>query len=163
MRTEEPGAYTGQSVVCLYLCSLCVIFRWVSDAVVRGWVVFVQLLFSSEPRNSPTFATDSKYVLSTKVPIKLTSMNFEALTVRQPPVPLAGDAGQVMMPAPDGRQLPADWHQYQSERHPTPHHTTPHHTTPLQPAVALTALLYSGIDFRCGRSGGICSQHAGSA
>ena len=37
----------------------------------------LQLLFSTEPRNSPTFATDSKYVLSTKVPIKLTSMNFE--------------------------------------------------------------------------------------
>ena len=72
-----------------------------------------QLLFSSEPRNSPTFATDSKYVLSTKVPIKLTSMNFEALTVRQPPVPLGGDAGQMM---PDGRQLPADWQQqYQSK------------------------------------------------
>jgi hypothetical protein len=81
--------------------------------------LLVQLLFSSEPRNSPTFATDSKYVLSTKVPIKLTSMNFEALTVRQPPVPLSGEAGQMMMP-PDGRQLPADWQQqYQSE---SPHH-----------------------------------------
>ena len=82
--------------------------------------MFVQLLFSSEPRSSPTFATDSKYVLSTKVPIKLTSMNFEALTVRQPPVPLAGDAGQMMMPGggpmmPDGQQVPADWQQYQSE------------------------------------------------
>ena len=80
-----------------------------------------QLLFSAEPRNSPTFATDSKYVLSTKVPIKLTSMNFEALTVRQPPVPLAGPVGQQqmmpggpMMPGQDGRQMPADWHQYQS-------------------------------------------------
>lgn len=85
--------------------------------------VSTQLLFSSEPRNSPTFATDSKYVLSTKVPIKLTSMNFEALTVRQPAVPLAGDAAQMMMPGggpmmpnQDGRQLPADWQQqYQSE------------------------------------------------
>eukprot|EP01047_Picozoa_sp_COSAG01_P008320 COSAG01_NODE_326_length_18790_cov_10.366005_15_plen_117_part_00 len=42
-----------------------------------------QLLFSTEPRASPTFATDSKYVLSTKVPVRLTSMNFETLTSRQ--------------------------------------------------------------------------------
>ena len=116
--------------------------------MVRPWVVFVQLLFSSEPRNSPTFATDSKYVLSTNVPIKLTSMNFEALTVRQPPVPLAGDAGQVMMPAPDGRQLPADWHQYQSERHPTPHHTTPHHTTPTGRGTHRAAVLWDRFQMR---------------
>ena len=73
-----------------------------------------QLLFSSEPRNSPTFATDSKYVLSTKVPIKLTSMNFEALTVRQPPVPIPGE-GQMMVavgPGGERQQVPADWHQY---------------------------------------------------
>ena len=68
-----------------------------------------QLLFSSEPRNSPTFATDSKYVLSTKVPIKLTSMNFEALTVRQPPVPIPGE-GQMMVavgPGGERQQVPA--------------------------------------------------------
>lgn len=81
-----------------------------------------QLLFSAEPRNSPTFATDSKYVLSTKVPIKLTSMNFEALTVRQPAVPLGGDGHQQMpgggptMPGQDGWQMPADWHQYQGNQ-----------------------------------------------
>ena len=51
---------------------------------------------------------------STKVPIKLTSMNFEALTVRQPPVPIPGE-GQMMVavgPGGERQQVPADWHQY---------------------------------------------------
>eukprot|EP01048_Picozoa_sp_COSAG05_P007593 COSAG05_NODE_539_length_8851_cov_3.718693_3_plen_116_part_00 len=71
-----------------------------------------ELLFSTEPRTSPTFATDSKYVLSTKVPVKLTSMNFEALTARQQQMQEAG--GQVAAMMAMG-QHPAEnnWHHYQ--------------------------------------------------
>jgi Leucine-rich repeat (LRR) protein len=77
-----------------------------------------ELLFSTEPRNSPTFATDSKYVLSTKVPIKLTSMNFEALTVRQSMAMAAEQAqhgpGGQMMGAPDGGSGGEHWNPYTS-------------------------------------------------
>lgn len=138
----------------LSLAMVCATLNSLSAAV------SVQLLFSSEPRNSPTFATDAKYVLSTKVPIKLTSMNFEALTVRQPavdPVQMMMPGGGPMMPNQDGRQLPADWQQqYQSE----PRVALCSEKTGLANACCV---FVTGRCRCCRRSGGVCPQHARAA
>ena len=73
-----------------------------------------ELLFSTEPHSSPTFATDSKYVLSNKVPVKLTSMNFDALTARQQQM---AEAQQQPGGGQFGGHMPGqnDWHQYRGE------------------------------------------------